>query len=132
MLRTQRRIPSLALIVTLVTGLFWTGFSVLESIGGFLKRPVDLSEGVGGLMQIAVFGIPFFVTAWLLWAKPKIGAIVLMLVGIGFAIWMYNWSRPNSIDQYIIQGMFTLLPFLLGLYTLIREMLSGRSGQSDN
>jgi len=125
--KTQRKLPSLALIVTLVIGLFWTGFSVLESIGGFLQRPVDLSAGVGGLMQIATFGLPFFVTAWLLWAKPKIGAIILMLMGIGFAIWMFlGWGRPGRIDEYIVQGSFTLIPFLLGLYTFIRETISER------
>ena len=125
--KTRRKIPSLALIVTLVIGLFWTGFSLLESIGGFLQRPVDLSEGVGGLMQIAVFSLPFFVTAWLLWVKPKIGAIALMLMGIGFGILMFSWIRSGTIDQYIIvQGSFILVPFALGLFTFIRETISER------
>jgi apolipoprotein N-acyltransferase len=78
-------------------------------------------------MQIAVFGVPFFVTAWLLWVKPKIGAIVLMLMGIGFGILMFSWIRSGTIDQYIIvQGSFILVPFALGLFTLIREMNSER------
>ncbi|MCX6647387.1 MAG: hypothetical protein NTY09_13670 [bacterium] len=124
--KSRRKLPSLALIVTLVIGLFWTGFSVLESISGFFQRPVDLSAGVGGLMQIVTFSLPFFVTAWLLWVKPKIGAIVLMLMGIGFGIWMFFWNRSGRIDEYIVRGSFTLVPFALGLYTLIRETISDR------
>lgn len=125
---TGKRIPSLAFIVTVLTGSFFTIFSVLESIGGFLKRPMDLTEGVGGLMQIAVFGVPFLVTAWLLWVRPKIGSIILMLAGFAFAVWMYlDWARPEQLSDWMIPSLLVMLPIILGVYTLIRESLKSKT-----
>jgi hypothetical protein len=110
------RIPSVAVIVIALIGLAFTLFSVLESIGGFLQKPVDLSEGVGGLMQIVVFGLPFFILAWILWVKPKLGAILLILAGFGFG---YFWFFHIQHHDWIVASLLIGVPILLGAITLI-------------
>ena len=116
--KSTRRLPSIAFVVTLLTGLAFTLFSVLESIGGFTTRPIDLPAAVGGLMQIAMFGLPFFILSWILWVKPRLGAALLILVGLGFLAWMYfgwNWANMNMIVFSLLVGV----PILLGVITLI-------------
>jgi hypothetical protein len=114
--KKPRRIPSVAVIVTLLIGFAFTLFSVVESIGGFLKKPVDLSEGVGGLMQIAMFGLPFFILAWVLWVKPKLGAILLIVAGLGFG---YFWFFHIKHHDWIVASLLIGVPILLGVITLI-------------
>jgi hypothetical protein len=114
--KKTRRIPSVAVIVTSLIGLAFTLFSVAESIGGFLTKPVDLSEGVGGLMQIAVFGLPFFIIAWILWVKPKLGAILLIVAGLGFG---YFWFFHIQYHDWIVASLLVGVPIVLGAITFI-------------
>jgi hypothetical protein len=129
--KTRRKIPSLAFIVTVLIGGFFTLFSIVESIGGFLTKPVDLSAGVGGLMQIVTFGLPFAVIAWLLWVKPKIGSLLLLIAGVSFGVWMYfGWRHPEKLHDWIVPSMLVFLPIILGAlgtYTLVREYLPRRT-----
>jgi hypothetical protein len=114
--KKTRRIPSVAVIVTLLIGLAFTLFSVAESILGFLQKPVDLSAGVGGLMQIAMFGLPFFIIAWILWIKPKLGAILLILAGLGFGFFLFfHFNNPD----WIVASLLVGVPIVLGVITLI-------------
>jgi len=114
----KRRLPSVAFVVTLLIGLALTLFSVLESIGGFLARPIDTSAAFGGIMQIVTFGLPFFVIAWILWVRPRLGGLLLILVGVGFAVWMYfGWNNP--LRDWGIPLLLVGVPIVLGLITLI-------------
>jgi hypothetical protein len=125
---TKRRLPSVALIVTMAVGLFWTWFSAMEFLGGITKSPPAMDEVVGGILQILTFGVPFFVIAWFLWSKPKIGAIILIAAGLVFGIWIGgSW---NNMDRGIFDPVlwsFIGAPIILGAYTLISEMIKPRS-----
>lgn len=123
--------PSLAFIVTLITGGFFFLFSLAECIAGFASRPIEWTAAVGGLMQIATFALPFFAVAWLLWFRPKVGAIVLICVGAAMGVWMilgWNLQNMQTWDDWMIPGILAGLPIVLGAYTLIREILA-RKGQ---
>ena len=116
----KRRLPSVAFVVTLLIGLALKLFSVVESIGGFLARPVDTSAAFGGIMQIVTFGLPFFVVAWILWVRPRLGALILILVGVVFGAWMYfGWSRPHNATDWIVRSLLVGVPIVLGVITLI-------------
>jgi hypothetical protein len=114
--KSKRRIPPVSVIVVALIGVAFTLFSVLESIGGFFQKPVDLSAGVGGLMQIVVFGLPFFILAWILWVKPKIGAALLILAGLGFG---YFWWFHIQVHDWIVASLLIGVPIVLGAATLI-------------
>ena len=121
-----RRLPPVAAFVTLVIGGFFFIFSLLESIGGFLERPIRWDFAVGGLMEIAVFSLPFLVVTWFLWIKPKIGGIILIAIGFAMTVWMWgSWNRPNDITEWVIRLIFTAVPILLGLFTILREKMPG-------
>jgi hypothetical protein len=111
-----KRVPSVAFIATVLIGLAFTAFSVLESFDGFISRPIKLDAAIGGLMQILAFGLPFFIVAWLLWYWPRIGGAILLLMGLGFAVWMhFGMGRPDWIVTLLLIGV----PILLGLLTII-------------
>lgn len=121
----RKRLPPFAAFVTFIIGGFFFMFGLLESIGGFMERPIRWDFAVGGLMEIAVFSLPFLVITWLLWARPKIGGIFLIGVGLMMAVWMwYEWNRPASLVEWIIRLVFTAVPVLLGAFTLLREKMS--------
>jgi len=120
-----RRLPPVAAFVTLVIGGFFFAFSMLESISGFMERPIRWDFAVGGLMEILVFSAPFLLATWLLWVKPKIGGIILIAIGFAMTVWMWGgWNRPNDITEWVIRLIFTAVPVLLGSFTLIREKKS--------
>jgi hypothetical protein len=120
-----RRLPPFAAFVTLVIGGFFFIFSLLESIGGFMQKPIRWDFAVGGLMEILVFSLPFLVVTWLLWVRPKIGGILLIAIGISMAVWMWiGWNRPDEATEWIIRLIFTAVPILLGLFTLMRAKIS--------
>jgi len=121
----RRRLPSVAFIVTLLTGLFFLAFGIAESVSGFAQRPISMPEAVGGLMEAARFGLSFLVIAWLLWVRPMIGGVILVALGIGFAIWMYIGWNLNNLDWYIAT-LLVGLPIVLGAFTTIRELLTRR------
>ena len=126
-----KRMPSLAFVVTLITGGFFFLFSLAECIGGFASRPIEWTSAVGGLMQITIFALPFFTVAWLLWFRPKIGAIVLICIGAAMGTWMViDWNLQNmqTWDDWMIPGILAGLPVVLGAYTLVREILA-KKGQ---
>jgi len=116
-----KKLPSLAFIVTTLVGGFFFLFSAAESIMGFIQKEEDFS--IGGLMEILVFSLPMFIVAWFLWAKPKVGAVLLMILGVGMGVFMYSihWKAPTTFDDWAIMAVFTIVPFALGLFTFIRE-----------
>ncbi len=127
-----KKMPSLAFIVAMISGVFFFLFSLAECIGGFSSRPIEWTAAIGGLMQIAAFALPFFAVAWLLWFRPKLGAIVLICIGIAMGTWMIlDWNLQNmqTWDDWMIPGILAGLPIVLGAYTLIREILA-RKGQA--
>jgi len=114
-----KRIPSLAFIVTFITGCFFTIFSSAEAIGGLIEKPFDLSTAVGGLMEIAVFSLPFWIVTWILWVKPALGGWLLILLGCGMGTFMLlRWNRMP--DPFVL-AMLVVLPIALGIFTVIRE-----------
>jgi anaerobic C4-dicarboxylate transporter len=114
--KRKRRKPSVAFWVTLLIGVAFMGFSGLESIGGYQSEPVKMDEAIGGLMQIVAFGLPFFIIAWILWLWPRVGGVVLLLTGLGFAVWMhFGWKNPNWGVALLLVG----IPVMLGLITII-------------
>jgi hypothetical protein len=119
--KLHRRLPSIAFVVTLLTGLFWTWFGVAESMGGFFKKPFDPSFAVGGLMEAATFGLSFLFVAWLLWVRPKIGAIILTVIGLGFGAWII---LDFSHRDWIVVSLLAGLPIILGVFTFVRETIS--------
>ena len=122
--KTNKRIPSLAFLVTLATGLFWTWFGLTESISGFLKDPKDPTEIFGGLLQALIFGGSFIVIAILLWRRPRIGAWILIALGVAFGIWMLlDWNLENT-DPFVL-AVLVGLPLGLGAFTLYREREMG-------
>jgi len=118
-----KKIPSLAFVITFMIGGFWFLFSLAEAISGLFQG--DRSFSIGGLMEILVFSAPLLIVSWFLWAKPKIGSVLLMLLGIGMGIFMYriNWHTPEEPGDWIIIAVFTAVPFVLGLFTFIRESI---------
>jgi hypothetical protein len=113
------KIPSLAFIVSLLTGFFWVVFGLAEGAVGVMKSPPDYMVMAGGIIEALTFGLPFLVIAWLLWWKPKAGSILLMIVGAAFAVWMaIGWTVINWIVPVVLVG----IPLILGGYTLIREI----------
>jgi len=118
-----KKIPSLAFIVTTLVGGFFFIFSGAEFVIGLFESPEDFS--IGGLKEILVFSLPMFIVAWFLWAKPKVGAVLLMILGIGMGVFMYliHWKAPTTFDDWVIMAVFTIVPFVLGLFTLIRETI---------
>ncbi len=131
--KSRRRIPSAAFLVTLVTGLFFTWFGLMESISGFFQKEIKWDMAIGGLMEALVFGASFLVVAWLLWIRPKIGSIILICLGSGMGIWMYfDWNIPNNPGGWIIPGIIVGLPIILGIFTLTREMTTHSAAPSPN
>ena len=126
--------PPFAAFVTLLIGGFFFLFSLAESIGGFTERPIRWDFAVGGLMEIATFSLPFLIITWLLWVRPKIGAILLIIFGVAIATWMYfGWNRPGDSVEWIIRLIFTAVPIILGVFTLLRAMMtSGRAAVAGN
>lgn len=121
----SRRLPPFAAIVTLVIGGFFFIFSLLESIGGWMERPIRWDFAMGGLMEILVFSLPFLVATWLLWVRPKIGGLLLIAIGVAMAIWMWgSWKTPSELSEWVIRLIFTAVPILLGLCTILREKMS--------
>ena len=115
-----RKMPSLAFVVTLITGGMFFLFSFAEFIGGLFQA--DASFTIGGLMEIAVFSLPLLIVSWFLWAKPKVGGILLTIVGIGMGVFMLlKWNRPDEIGEWIVPILLCGLPLSLGLFTFIRE-----------
>ncbi len=115
-----KRVPTLAFVVTVVTGLFFTMFGIAESISGFARRPIEWSEAFGGILEAFVFGFSFLTVAWILWVRPKIGALILVVLGIGMGTWMIlDWNLDP--DNWYIPTILVGLPIVLGLFTLIRE-----------
>ncbi len=124
-IRRGKKLPSLAFMLCILAGGFFLLFSVAESISGFTSTPMDPSAAYGGLMQIGIFSLPFLIIAWFLWHKPKIGAAILMLLGLGMATWMYfDWNRPTEYHEWVIPGILAGLPILLGGFTFIRETMN--------
>lgn len=122
-----RRIPSLAFIVVMVIGGFFFLFSLAELIGGIVSRPLAWISIVGGLFQMLVFAYPFFIVAWLLWFRPKIGASVLICLGLAMGIWMIlGWRRPEDLDDWIVPSLLSLIPLILGAFTLFREFKTSK------
>lgn len=119
-IRRNKRLPSLALVGTVLIGGAVLIFSGAESIGGFLQRPIDWSAAVGGLMQILVLSLPYFLVAWLLWVRPKIGAILLICLGTGLGVWMFiDWNTTYWYIGVLLAGV----PIVLGLFTLTEELV---------
>ncbi len=124
----HKKLPSFATFFTLIVGGFFLIFSTAEFISG-LGPNGDITEVVGGLLQILVFSLPFLVISWLLWTRPKIGAILLTLVGIAMGVWMIrDWARPEEVMDWMVPMMVCGLPIVLGLFTFIREQI-GNSGK---
>ena len=121
----SRRLLPFAGWVTLVIGGFFFIFSLLESIGGFLERPIRWDFAVGGLMEILVFSAPFLLATWLLWVRPKIGGVLLIAIGVAMAVWMWGgWNKPDDATEWVICLIFTAVPILLGFFTILREKMS--------
>ena len=132
-LRRNKRLPSLAFIVTSATGVFFLLFSGAEAIGGFFQKPFDPSAAFGGLIEIATFALPFLIISWLLWVKPKIGAALLILVGIGMGIWIaFGWNLDSFSDDFVIPTLLVGLPVVLGGFTLIKELVHGNGNMNHN
>jgi thiol:disulfide interchange protein len=103
-------------------------FSLAESVSGFVSRPYDETMAIGGLIEIATFALPFFVIAWLLWVRPKVGALLLICLGVAMGIWTtLDWRAPRTVDDWVIRAVLVAAPFLLGAFTLIRETLTRRA-----
>jgi len=134
--RRYKPLPSLAFIVILILGIFFSLFGFAESIGGFTSKPIDYSLAFGGLMEFGVFGLPFLVIAWLLWTRPKIAGLLLMLLGVGMGVWMFlDWNieiRPGDASEIIMPSLLTVLPILLGAFTFSRAMISGKKKTMEN
>jgi hypothetical protein len=120
-LRRLRRLPSLACMVTLLTGCAFFLFSSAESIGGFTTRPIDWGFAIGGMMEVLCFSLPFFIIAWLLWVRPKIGAVLLICLGLVMGTWMLLGWRMTD---WVIPSLLVFIPIVLGVFTFIREMRS--------
>jgi hypothetical protein len=120
--KTTRKLPSLALVITLLTGTALLIFSGAESISGFIQNREDFS--IGGLMEIITFAVPFFIISWFLWKKPKIGAIILMCTGATLGVWLYGFWGGQV--ELVVGILLVWLPLALGIFTLIREIQKDR------
>ena len=105
----HRRLPSTALVITLLTG--------LSSICFGLIGPT------GGRIEAILFGLSLLVIVWLLWIRPRLGAMVLIMVGAGFGTWMLcGWP----IGGWTIPAALVTLPIILGAFTFARETVGSR------
>lgn len=116
---SKKSLPSVAFFITLATGLFWTWFGLTEALSGLFKSPREGIE-VSGLFEATIFGLSFIVIAFLLLRWPKLGAMILVCIGIGFGIWITgSFSRIDPLVFTLLTG----LPVLLGAFTLVREKI---------
>ncbi len=115
-----RRLPSVAFVITLITGAVFTWMGLRESAGGFLRWPIDITEAVGGLLEAVTFGVSFLVTAWFLWVRPRIGGYLLINLGLALGIWI---AAGWAISSWLIPSLLVGLPVMLGVLTLRRENL---------
>jgi len=123
-----KKMPSLAFVVTFLIGSFFFLFSLVEIIGELFQGRQEPATAhnftVVNLMKIfLISGAPLLIVSWFLWAKPKIGSVLLMILGIGMGVFMYSirWGTPEKTEDWIIYASFTVVPFVLGLFNLIRE-----------
>ncbi|MFH1676514.1 MAG: hypothetical protein ABIC40_05760 [bacterium] len=123
-----KRVPSLAFIVTCITGIFFTIFSGEEAIVELSKKPFDVTAAVSGLREIAIFSLPFWIVAWILWVKPVVGGWLLIMLGCGMGAFML--LRWNGMPDFIMLGLLVLFPIVLGIFTVIRERFR-RIGSGD-
>ena len=119
-----RRQPSGAMVVMLWIGINLLIFSSFYLIGGLSERPIEWTAVIGGLMPVLKLTLPFFFMAWLLWVRPKIGAILLVCIGIGLGVWMYlGWNLGDmNLINVILPASLAAIPIILGLDTLINEL----------
>jgi len=83
----------MAFYVTLITGVFLVGFSLLEAITGYNPITLESRAAGGSLLQIATFAMPFLVTALFLWVQPATGAKMLTWLGVAMGTWMIvSWK----------------------------------------
>lgn len=116
------RIPSTAAMTTLITGIFFTWFGLLECATEFMTRQLRLHEAVADVAESVAFGMSFIMLAWILWARPRIGGFLLVVAGLSFAVWMYHdWSSPESLIDWAIRALITLVPVGMGIFSLTRE-----------
>jgi len=119
-LKRLKRLPSLAFLVTLATGLFWTWFGLAESYFEFLKEPRDPGSVIHGMLESAVFGLPFIIIALVLWFRPVIGACVLIALGCAFGIWIkLSWNIQRL--DWMVATLLIFCPVAFGIFTLVRE-----------
>ena len=118
-----RRLPSVAFIYSLIIAILLLLFSGAESISGFMTKPFRSDEAVGGFLEIATFTLPFAVAAWFLWIKPKIGAAILVIVGLAITIWMtVGWNRQAMANSmYLVPILLGILPIIIGGTTLVKK-----------
>jgi len=61
-------------------------------------------------MEVLVFAVPLLIIAWILWVKPKTGAVILAVVGvILLGLMLVTVNFQNLIDSYFVG------PILLGI-----------------
>ena len=120
----RKKVPAFAFSMILMIGVFFFLFSLVEAIGGFASRPIVWTAAAGGLMQIAVIALPFFTVAWLLWFRPKIGAIILICLGVALAF-LFRIDIKDLMDP--IMAVLVGLPVVLGIYTLCWAIVTGKA-----
>ena len=128
-LLSDKKKPSLAFVMTLLIGCFFFIHSLGHVVEGFLSEPIDMTAAVGGLIQLLVFVLLLFVTAWLLLFRPKVGAVVLICAGAALGVRMgFEFKFSWTLDYLLFPVLIAGLPIYFGVHTLIRENIA-RKGQ---
>jgi len=116
--RRNSRLPSLAFIVTLLTGLILGIIPLGEALSGLFTRPMDTNAIIGGIIEFVVLALPFLILSWLLWLRPRLGGLLLIFVGLAFGIWTaLEWAYM----AWVIFFLMVVFPMFLGVFTLINE-----------
>jgi nitrate reductase NapE component len=116
------RIASSAVVATLIIGIFFTWFGLMECAIEFVSRQLRLGEAIKDVTESVAFGLSFILLAWILWSKPILGGILLVMAGFSFAVWMYNdWTSPVSIADWCIRAIITVIPVGMGIFTVTHE-----------
>jgi hypothetical protein len=117
--KAVHRKPLLAFFYCLILGLFVVVFGILESMSGFSSNPVRNDFAVGGLMEAIIPGGAFLLVAGMLWVHPTIGAILMILMGVGLSF-VFGWT-PKMMEPFLVYA-----PIILGIFSLFTRSHSRR------
>ncbi|MDY7039271.1 MAG: hypothetical protein SVX38_00220 [Chloroflexota bacterium] len=107
-------------VILLLAAGFWTLFTGGEVVSGLVSDDPEAATAlVGGLMEFAVFAVPLWVGAILVWRWPPVGAALLLLDGVVLMITFV----VRVLTFYVSPAALVMTALTLGLPPLASGLL---------